>query len=87
MTVLLGTGGGNVDVSLVEGVRVCLVDILAFDRMHEACGAGCDEGSMMMFLGPLSFNKCFTVEETVCFCYIRLCELYFCCYKQIACIG
>lgn len=51
MTVLLGTGGENVDVSLVEGVRVCLVDILAFDCMFKACGAECDEGSVMMFLG------------------------------------
>lgn len=46
MTVLLGTVGGNVDVSLVEGAKVCLVDMLTVDGMYKALGAGCEESSV-----------------------------------------
>lgn len=46
MTVLLGTVGGNVDVSLVEGAKVCLVDMLTVGGMYKALGAGCEEGSV-----------------------------------------
>lgn len=45
MTVLLGTVGGIVDVSLIEGARVRLVDVLTVDGMYEALGAGCEESS------------------------------------------
>ncbi|CAM4693722.1 unnamed protein product [Leuciscus chuanchicus] len=46
VTVLLGTVGGNVDVSLVEGATVCLVDVLTVDGMYGALGAGCEESSV-----------------------------------------
>lgn len=46
MTVLLGTDGGNVDVSLVEEAMACLVDMLTVDGMYGALGAGCEESSV-----------------------------------------
>jgi len=46
VTVLLGTVSGNVDVSLLEGATVCLVDMLTVDGMYRALGAGCEESSV-----------------------------------------